>query len=171
MKLIVGLGNPGKEYERNRHNVGFILLDKLAKESNLKFQSFSKANSLTTQTDKFYLCKPLTFMNNSGSSVLKMSKFYKIEPKNIIIIHDDLDLEFGVIKKHFGRGSAGHNGVEDILQQLGTKDFWRVRIGIGRPTNSKPTVDYVLEDFTSTEIDRLRELELNEYILVDDIQS
>lgn len=171
MKLIVGLGNPGKEYEFNRHNVGFILLDKFAEKNDSKFQTFAKANSLTTQFNDFYMCKPQTFMNKSGDAVLKMSKFYKIEPKDIIVVHDDLDLEFGVVKKHFGKNSAGHNGVEDIIQKLGTKDFWRVRIGIGRPVTPKPTVDYVLGDFSSKELEELRNMDLNQYILVEDIQS
>ena len=171
MKLIVGLGNPGKEYENTRHNAGFILLDKLASLHKVVFKEFSKANCLLTQIPGFYLCKPMTFMNNSGDAVSKLSNFYKIFPKDIIVVHDDLDLEFGVVKKQFGRGSAGHNGVEDIIQKLGTKDFWRIRIGIGKPANGMSTSDYVLNNFTGEEISKLRELELNEYILVEDIAS
>lgn len=171
MKLIVGLGNPGKEYENTRHNVGFILLDKLAVSKDVKFKEISKLNCIITQIDDYYLCKPTTFMNKSGDAVSKVSNFYKILPKDIIVVHDDLDLEFGVVKKQFGRGSAGHNGVEDIIQKLGTKDFWRIRVGIGKPSNRMSTSDYVLNNFTYEEISKLRELELNEYILVEDIAS
>lgn len=168
MKLIVGLGNPGDKYKNNRHNVGFILLDEFVSKHGKSFENSTKMNSLITQVNDLHICKPQKYMNNSGDSVLKMSKFYKISPDNIYVIHDDLDLEFGVIKVQFGRGSAGHNGVQDIIEKLGTKDFWRVRIGIGRPSDNTPIEDYVLKDFTLEQIAWLRELDLNEYILVEE---
>lgn len=164
MKLIVGLGNPKKEYQYNRHNVGFILLDDYADRNKLSFKSFPKANSMITQESGIYFCKPQTFMNNSGDAVVKMSNFYKISPKDICVIHDDLDLEFGVIKKQFGKGAAGHHGVEDIINKLGTQDFWRIRVGIGRPNIKETTPDYVLADFNKEEIDFLKTINLKTYL-------
>jgi len=168
MKLIVGLGNPGEKYKNNRHNVGFILVDEFVSKNGKSFNHSTKKNSLITQVNDLHICKPQNYMNNSGDSVLKMSKFYKISPENIYIIHDDLDLEFGVVKVQFGRGSAGHNGVQDIMNKLGTKDFWRIRVGIGRPTDNTPTEDFVLKDLSNEQIVWLRELDLNEYILVEE---
>ena len=168
MKIIVGLGNIGTKYVKNRHNVGFILLDNYAEILGVKFAHSDKVSSLVTQTDGLRLCKPQTFMNNSGDAVIKMSKFYKVLPKDICIIHDDLDLEFGVVKFQFGRGSAGHNGVLDIINKLGTQDFWRLRVGIGRPKDDTSATDYVLKDFTQEQISVLRDIDLNEYILVEE---
>jgi len=168
MKLIVGLGNPGNKYKNNRHNVGFILLDNFLARHNLKWSKSSEMNCLFTRVNDLYLCEPQNYMNNSGDSVLKVSKFYKISPEDTYIIHDDLDLEFADSRIQFGRGSAGHNGVKDIMNKLGTKDFWRVRIGIGRPIDSTPVEDYVLKDFTNEQIASLRELGLIERILVEE---
>lgn len=168
MKLIVGLGNPGSKYEKTRHNAGFIILDKFAEINNSKFTISSKMGALVTQVKDLHLCKPQSFMNKSGESVSKMSTFFKIDPSQILVINDDLDLEFGVIKLQKGRSSAGHKGVQDIIEKLGTKEFWRLRVGIGRPTDATSIEDYVLKDFTPSQIKWLREIDLHEYILVEE---
>lgn len=164
MKLIVGLGNPENKYQFNRHNVGFILLDNFAKTLGLEFSMNTKMNSLIAQSSEIILCKPMTFMNNSGSAVSKLSNFYKIKPEDIYVIHDDLDLGFGILKKHFGRGSAGHHGVEDIMSKLKTKDFHRIRFGIGRPMSKEYTSKYVLNDFTQEELEYVKKIKVEDLI-------
>lgn len=140
MKLIVGLGNPGKEYEKTKHNIGFMTMDLLAgkmrSEEFLKEDKFkSELTCFELDGEKVFLVKPQTFMNLSGEAVQKIASFYKIEPKDIAVVHDELDLPSGEIKVSFGRGSAGHNGVKSIIQKLGTEEFLRVRIGIGKNRN------------------------------------
>lgn len=137
MKLIIGLGNPGKEYENTRHNVGFMAVDFLAREleaedflENDKFQS--SMSRVFYRNDTVLLVKPLTFMNLSGEAVQKMMSFYKIEPHDLIVIHDEMDLPLGEIRESFGKNSAGHKGIESIIEKCGTKDFMRLRIGIGK---------------------------------------
>lgn len=162
MKLIVGLGNPEKKYEKNRHNVGYIILNKYAKSLGLEWENNTKFESdIVTQKD-FILCKPLTFMNNSGRAVSQILGFYKIDPKDLIIIHDDVDLPFGVVKKKIGSGSAGHHGVESIIESIGTQDFWRIRFGVGRPENKKILVeDWVLQDFSDEELEKIEDLDVS----------
>ena len=142
MKIIVGLGNPGREYENTRHNTGFLVLEKL-KNRLIKFQI---PNSKQTQSSKFQfskrfgaevcqkgdvlLVKPQTYMNESGKSVAAILRFYKVDPKDLWVVHDDLDIVFGDYKIHFGRGPKIHNGVNDIEERLGTEEFWRVRVGV-----------------------------------------
>jgi len=138
MKLIVGLGNPGKEYEKTRHNVGFVVVDLLVESD--QFDS-TKAKFI----------KPQTFMNNSGQEVKKMADYYKIAAKDITVIHDDIDLPLGEIKVQESRGSAGHKGVQSIIDALGTNDFTRVRIGIRPEELTMDTDKFVLEKFTSQE--------------------
>src|SRR3989338_3962417 len=126
MKVIVGLGNPGQEYENTRHSVCFVVLDKLG----TGFRYEKKFNSEVAKTDSILLIKPQTFMNNSGEAVQKIVNFYKIDLQDLYVIHDDLDIRLGEYKIQFGKGPKVHNGVSSIEQALGTKDFWRVRIGI-----------------------------------------
>ena len=142
IKLIVGLGNPGKEYENTRHNMGFLFIDALAKK-------------LET---KFIVAKPQTFINNSGVAVLALAKKEKIKPENILIVHDDIDILWGNFKFSFGRSSAGHKGVESIIKALKTKNFWRLRIGI-QPTLKKhtPADKIILKKFTPTELKTLNQ--------------
>jgi len=151
MKLIVGLGNPGKEYKNNRHNVGYLIVDQITKSqiSNLKSQ---------IQNSKLKILKPSNFMNNSGEDVKKEANYYKIEPENIFVIHDDLDLEFGTVRVSFGSTSAGHNGAQSVIDQLKTNDFWRIRVGIGRPPLNIPPEKYVLQDFKSEEQKHLEKI-------------
>ena len=161
MKLIVGLGNPGERYQKSRHNVGFILLDKFAADNNLNWRKVERFNSEVADYSNGLLIKPQTFMNNSGDAVSKLVNFYKIFPDNLIIIHDDVDLPLGSVKKQKGKNSAGHHGVEDIIEKLGTKDFWRIRVGIGKPEDKNIPVDeWVLQDFGENELDIIAKLDL-----------
>ena len=153
IKLIVGLGNPGEEYENTRHNVGFLFIDKLSKQ---------------LKTADFKYEKSQAFMNKSGDAVLVLSKFYKIKPENILVVHDDIDILWSSFKFSFGRSSAGHKGIESIIKALKTKNFWRLRIGIqpafakataGKPTLKKrtPADKIILKKFTPAEIKTLNQ--------------
>lgn len=139
IKIIIGLGNPGKEYEKTYHNAGFLFIDYSAKILNSKSQTLNKLefqNSKSFQflkLNNFVFAKPLTFMNESGKAVKETIKYFNAKPEEILIAHDDSDIEIRNYKFSFGRGSAGHNGVESIIKSLGTKNFWRLRIGIRPP--------------------------------------
>lgn len=159
MKIVFGLGNPGKEYERARHNVGFILLDKYAEDKGLKWLKEGKFKALTAKDGDMLLVKPQTFMNNSGDCVSLVVNYYKATPEDILVIHDDVDLEFGRTKKQLGGGSAGHHGVEDIYKKLGTDGIWRFRVGVGRPDNAGFDVtDWVLSPFSEEELSTIIKL-------------
>ena len=157
MKLIVGLGNPGKQYQKTRHNVGFAVLDQLhnllASEKISSWDLSKKFNAeisgCTIKGNKIILLKPMTFMNESGIAVSLVAHFYKIPARDIIVVHDDKDIPLGEIKVQTNRGAAGHNGVTSLMQHLGTEAFTRVREGI-RPANEKKMVDvskFVLDKF------------------------
>ena len=162
MKLIVGLGNPGKKYEKCRHNAGFIVLDKFSKEKKLKWEKSSKFESMIAEYEDLILVKPQTFMNKSGVAVSKIVNFYKISPSDLIVIHDDVDLPLGSVKKQRGKNAAGHHGVEDIIEKIGTKDFWRIRVGVGKPDNVDMPVDkWVLQNFEDADIELILK---NDYI-------
>lgn len=161
MLLIIGLGNPGKQYDKTRHNVGFMAVDVISDRHN--FSSFSEKAKLKSQIatgeiggSKVVLCKPLTYMNLSGEAAQLVSHFYKILPENIIVIHDDIDLDFAVIRRKKGGGHAGHNGLRSIDQCLATKEYHRIRIGVGKPSIPNISVsDYVLSNFTDQEFNTL----------------
>jgi PTH1 family peptidyl-tRNA hydrolase len=147
--LIVGLGNPGKEYARNRHNAGFQCLDRLAQAYGIELRRhrFKAAFGDGRIGDRrVILAKPLTFMNESGQAVAPLSRWHKIAPENILVIHDDLDLPLGKVRLRPNGSSGGHKGINSIIAELGTRDFARLRIGIGRPERGDP-IDYVLGDF------------------------
>ena len=150
IRLIVGLGNPGREYETTRHNAGFWWVDELARVQKLSFKSESKFHGLTARGQlhghEVLLLKPQTFMNVSGRSVAALTQFYKIAPGEMLIVHDELDLLPGVARMKMGGGHGGHNGLKDIIAHLDTKDFWRLRIGIGHPGDRDVVADYVLHD-------------------------
>jgi PTH1 family peptidyl-tRNA hydrolase len=150
IRLIVGLGNPGREYETTRHNVGFQWVDELARSQKLSFKNESKFHGLTARGQlhghEVLLLKPQTFMNVSGRSVGALTQFYKVEPAEMLVVHDDLDLPPGVARLKMGGGHGGHNGLKDIIAHLGTKDFWRLRIGIGHPGDRAEVSSYVLND-------------------------
>ena len=155
--LIVGLGNPGPEYEKTRHNIGQMVLDELAKEVGGSFKKHSKASAVVVEGrlgfggPKVILMKSLGYMNTSGGPVSAVAKFYGIDPDHIIVVHDELDIPFDTIKLNIGGGEGGHNGLRDITKALGTKDYYRVRTGIGRPPGRMDTADFVLKPFSSTE--------------------
>ena len=165
MQLVVGLGNPGGQYQRQRHNIGFILLDQHALEKGYVWEDQAKFNSLFIKDEDRIFLKPQTYMNNSGSAVSKVLSFYKIEPKDLVVIHDDLDLDFGRIKKVFDSDSAGHHGVEDIIEKIGTKEFTRLRVGIGRPRLKEQVNDYVLSDFSHEELTEIIKLDIFSLLL------
>jgi PTH1 family peptidyl-tRNA hydrolase len=149
INLIVGLGNPGREYEATRHNAGFWWVDEFARAHQLAFKTESKFHGLFTrgqvQGRELFLLKPQTFMNVSGRAVGAVAQFYKkIEPANILVVHDELDLPPGGAKLKLGGGHGGHNGLKDIIAHLGTQDFWRLRIGIGHPGERGDVSNYVL---------------------------
>ena len=155
--LIVGLGNPGPEYEKTRHNIGQMVLDELAKEVGGSFKKHSKASAVVVEGrlgfggPKVILMKSLGYMNTSGGPVSAVAKFYGIDPDHIIVVHDELDIPFDTIKLKIGGGEGGHNGLRDITKALGTKDYYRVRTGICRPPGRMDTADFVLKPFSSTE--------------------
>ncbi|WP_286033072.1 aminoacyl-tRNA hydrolase [Brachyspira pilosicoli] len=153
-KLVIGLGNPGEEYKNHRHNIGFIIIDKLAQNLSLKFDNNKKKSLFTraklNSTD-FILLKPQTFMNLSGESAIYISKFFNIKPEDIIVIYDDMDIPFGTFKIKKGGSSGGHNGIKSLIAQLQTDDFIRLRVGIGRPSFGKKVNDYVLSSFSKSE--------------------
>ena len=148
LKLIVGLGNPEKKYLSTRHNVGFWVLDSLAEKLTKTFSQQKKYESelLEYEFDSklFHMMKPLSYINNSGIPIRKFIKNKNIEVENILIIYDDLDLDVGKIRLKQGGGSGGHNGLNSIIEQIGSKNFWRLRIGIGKPDDKNKVIDYVL---------------------------
>jgi len=163
MLLFVGLGNPAPNSENNRHNVGFKIIDSLNKEFELSKQKPKFKGLLTTGNignQKVYAIKPLTFMNNSGICIKELIEYFKIDAENVIVFHDDLDIEFGKIKAKFGGSSAGHNGISSIDKFIG-KDYSRVRIGIGKPQNKSSVSDYVLNDFNQDEQEHLEKITNN----------
>jgi PTH1 family peptidyl-tRNA hydrolase len=153
MLLFVGLGNPTPDSENNRHNVGFKIIDAINKKFGLSKQKPKFKGLLTTGNignKKIYAIKPLTFMNNSGICIRELIEYFKINAEDVIVFHDDLDVEFGKIKAKFGGSSAGHNGVASIDKFIG-KDYSRVRIGIGKPKENIEVADYVLQNFDEDE--------------------
>lgn len=148
IKLIVGLGNPGREYEGTRHNAGFWWVDVFAHAHQFNFKVESKFHGLAARGQvhgrELYLLKPQTFMNVSGRAVGALAQFYKIAPEHMLVVHDELDLPPGSARLKLGGGHGGHNGLKDIIAHLGTKDFWRLRLGIGHPGERAGVSDYVL---------------------------
>ena len=173
MLLLVGLGNPGPTSSNNRHNIGFKIIDAINSEFKLTKQKPKFKGLLTTgniDSKKVYAIKPLTFMNNSGVAIKELIEYFKIDAKNVIVFHDDMDLDLGKVKAKVGGGSAGHNGIESIDKFIG-KDYSRVRIGIGKPATKTDVSEYVLKNFDDEEIKELKKITSNitEYlsILVD----
>jgi peptidyl-tRNA hydrolase, PTH1 family len=148
IKLIVGLGNPGRQYEKTRHNAGFLFLDTVAQKLGCTWSKESRFQGLFAESSlangKVMLLKPDTFMNRSGQSVGKIARYYKLLPEEILVVHDELDFNPGVVKLKKDGGHAGHNGLRDIIAHLGSKEFYRLRIGIGRPAAGKVVTDFVL---------------------------
>ena len=151
IRLIVGLGNPGPDYEQTRHNAGFWLVDNLANSLGARLQRETRFNALMAKTavagNELWLLEPQTYMNRSGQSVGGLARFYKINPDEVLVVHDELDMMPGVAKLKKGGSSGGHNGLKDITAALGTQDYWRLRIGIGHPRTlslQQAVADFVL---------------------------
>lgn len=159
--LIVGLGNPGREYQESRHNIGFLLLSRLAERLGV---SFSRLQSKALVTDgryqdhKIILAKPQTFMNLSGQAVGPLVNFYKIPLENLLVVYDEVDLPFGTLRLRPSGGSGGHNGMKSLITRLGTEGFPRLRLGVSRPPGRMEAAAYVLQDFSSEEAALLPEI-------------
>jgi peptidyl-tRNA hydrolase, PTH1 family len=169
MKLIVGLGNPGFLYARNRHNVGFMCVNHLAKTQRIRFdrkQGYARTGSGDIGVHRVVLARPQTFMNSSGDSVHRLVQLLRIAPADLVVIHDDLDLPLGKVRLRLGGSSGGHKGIESIIARLGGRDFYRVRVGIGRPEiegdstaeKEEAVIGYVLSDFTGEEKKRVEDV-------------
>jgi PTH1 family peptidyl-tRNA hydrolase len=172
MNLIIGLGNPGKKYEQTRHNIGFMILDEIARQANLSWQEDKKHQALVAKGSDYLLVKPQTFMNNSGQSVASLLRYYHLLPRTIFgtkkdsdltsvltVIHDELDLAFGNYKLATNSSSAGHNGVQSIIDHLKTKNFQRLRIGISTEQRKNiPGDKFVLQRFNEEEINQIEKL-------------
>ena len=153
--LLIGLGNPGREHKDNRHNVGFMWIDRIAVRLNaqgMRMQSKSIITSAVFEDRKLLLAKPQTYMNLSGDSVQSLLRFYKLPMENLLVGHDDLDLPFGTLRVRPGGGPGGQRGMASAIEKLGTKDFARLRIGIGRPAGRMDSAAYVLQDFSRAEM-------------------
>jgi PTH1 family peptidyl-tRNA hydrolase len=150
IRLIIGLGNPGREYDETRHNAGYRWVDAIAERKKARWSKQSKFSGWTTRVEEggadFWMLKPATYMNESGRSVAAFVRFYRIEPAAMLVVHDELDLPPGTVRLKKGGGTGGHNGLADIVEALDTKDFWRLRIGIGHPGDKDLVADYVLHE-------------------------
>ncbi|MEA3351801.1 MAG: aminoacyl-tRNA hydrolase [Chloroflexota bacterium] len=156
--IIAGLGNPGREYKHNRHNIGFMLVDSLAERLGTRFSRLKNKALVTSgryEGRKLILAKPQTYMNNSGQAVGSLVRFYKLPLTNLLIVYDDVDLPFETIRLRPEGGSAGQKGMKSIIQHLSTNDFPRMRLGIGRPPGRMHTPDYVLQDFSDADAEFL----------------
>lgn len=155
IQLIVGLGNPGAEYEETRHNAGVWFVEKIIQQKNLSLRHEKKFHGSTGkfnfQGNEYHLLIPSTYMNESGTSVLAFAHYYKIPPENILVAHDELDLAPGTTRLKLDGGHGGHNGLRDIIRHLGGKNFWRLRIGIGHPGEKSQVTDYVLHRPSATD--------------------
>ena len=156
--LVVGLGNPGDKYSSTRHNIGFMVADELANRFKGKFSSH-KYRALVSEVrlgvgseaPKLIIVKPSTYMNDSGNAVAPLAKYFNTAPQQIIAIHDELDIPFNAIRVKLGGGDNGHNGLKSLTQSLSTPEYFRIRVGIGRPTTPQDTADYVLDNFSKAE--------------------
>jgi PTH1 family peptidyl-tRNA hydrolase len=161
IQLIVGLGNPGPKYEKTRHNVGFWFVQQLAASKGTPFRHEAKFQGetcrLTLHGQDIILLKPLTYMNHSGQAVGAVARFYKIQPENILVVHDELDINPGEIRLKAGGGHGGHNGLRDTVAHLGSKEFTRLRLGIGHPGNSRDVSDYVLSKPSSDDAQQIEQ--------------
>lgn len=185
IQLIAGLANPGKTYEKTRHNAGAWFIEKLASDLQVSLRHESKYHGLYTQVSlnaepshskRLHLLVPSTFMNLSGQSVKACAAYNKIPTDSILIVHDDVDLPVGTIKLKFDGGDGGHNGLNNVIQHLMSKQFYRLRIGIGRPKDSKEVVDYVLKNPSKAELIQIESaintaLEIMPYLINGDMQQ
>ncbi len=176
IRIIVGLGNPGKEYERTRHNAGFWFVERLALARGVALKKDNHYQALVGKDGALWLVMPQTFMNASGRAVQMLAHFFKVQPAEILVVHDELDFAPGTARLKQGGGIAGHNGLRDISQRLGSHDYWRLRIGVGRPAAGREGADYVLEKPPAEEREAIegaiaRALELVPQMLEGDLQG
>ena len=176
IRLVVGLGNPGKEYERTRHNAGFWLVERFASANGVMLRKDGKFQALVGRHESAFLLMPQSFMNGSGRAVQMLAGFFKIKPEEMLVVHDELDFAPGVARVKQGGGIAGHNGLKDISQRLGSHDYWRLRIGIGHPGDKDAVADYVLqkpsaEDKTAIDQAIDRSLQVLPEMLKGDMQA
>ena len=180
IKAIVGLGNPGSKYTETRHNAGFWFIEELARSKAAYFLAEKKFHGevakLVTAKDNVWLLKPSTFMNASGLSVKSLMSFYRIAPENLLVVHDEIDLPAGEVKLKRGGGHGGHNGLRDIINQLGDKSFLRLRVGVGHPGSKDQVVDYVLrnpskEDNIAIESSIVRAMNMMPDLLAGDLEQ
>jgi len=159
LRLVVGLGNPGADYAETRHNAGFWFCERLARELGVSLSRESRYHGLVARTrvngDELCLLMPQTFMNRSGQSVQALTHFFRIQPAEMLVVHDELDIPPGQLRLKFGGGLGGHNGLKDITGRLGTQDYWRLRIGIGHPGDKNDVVNYVLKPPRREEADEI----------------
>ncbi|MGO2165410.1 aminoacyl-tRNA hydrolase [Corynebacterium casei] len=157
--LVVGLGNPGPKYERTRHNIGFEAAQELVERHFGRFSAHKRTNAEVAELNiggrRVIVAKPRTFMNVSGGAVKALANYFKISPANIVVIHDELDMDFGEVRMRLGGGDHGHNGLRDTTKALGTKDYHRLSCGIGRPPGRMAPAAYVLKPFARKELDEL----------------
>jgi PTH1 family peptidyl-tRNA hydrolase len=149
--LVAGLGNPGRQYAGNRHNVGFLVADLLAERLGARFSRHRRAPAQVAETRQLILVKPMTYMNLSGGAIANLARYYKLPPDRIVAVYDEIDLPYGTLRAKLGGGEAGHNGVRSLTQALGTRDYLRVRFGVGRPPGRQEPADWVLSDFSAAE--------------------
>ncbi len=174
MKLIVGLGNPGKEYEKTRHNIGFIILDKLLKDVDWKKENDAFLYAKKYDNQKIIFLKPQQYMNLSGLTISKYLKYYKVPVENLLIIHDDVDLDIGNYKQKINSGSGGHNGIQSVIDHLNSTAFKRIKIGVSKQEN-KDTSDHVLGKFTKKEMQIIENIypeivqKINDFIFEENI--
>mgnify|MGYP001222887082 CR=1 FL=1 len=161
MKLIVGLGNPGKQYENTRHNIGFKIVDLFARSVNINVEKVKEqalVGEISQAGEKILLVKPQTYMNLSGQAIGSLARWHKVNPQDILVIYDDLDLPVGQLRLRVKGGAGGHNGIISTIAHLGTNEFPRMRIGIGRPAVGSEVADYVLDSFLPTERDIIEDV-------------
>ena len=159
--MVAGLGNPGKNYHRTRHNIGFMVADRIVSGCGATYtRSRYNAEFVKTVLDgkKVFIVKPCSYMNRSGHPIASLAAYFKIQSTNIIVIHDDLDLPFGRIRVSKDRGHGGHNGIRSIIESLGTRNFTRIRVGVGHPGDSSNVTGHVLGDFSKSEAEKLDEI-------------
>ncbi len=161
MKLIIGLGNPGRQYEETRHNIGFRVVERLSRQCDIALSSSKfdgEYGQGQVEGEKAALLKPQTYMNCSGDSVAPAARFFKVEPQDLIVVHDELDLPFGRLQVKVGGSTGGHNGLSSIVERLGREDFVRIRVGIGKPDRKEKVVGHVLGGFSKDEQAQLDEV-------------
>jgi len=159
--LICGLGNPGNEYKNTRHNLGFLILDNLSQKINCSLKKGDGDYLIATTRyldKKIFLVQPHSYMNKSGVPIQKLMNYYKIAPENLLVVHDDLDVELGRLKFTFNGGAGGHNGIRSLISYIGTKNFYRLKAGIGKPSGSFPVDKWVLSVFNKDEIDIIEDI-------------